>query len=63
MTRTSRDQYKLETGEMIEVSGIERAPKGATLWNGYNYTTQQWYHNGTPDIRTLEQLREEMYAA
>lgn len=64
MSRTSCDQYKLPNGIIVNITKAEHLDHvlkdGATLWNGYNYDTQQWYHNGAPDTRTLEELTEAM---
>lgn len=60
--RISKDEYKLLSGELVEVGGMDEVPEGATLWNGYNYKTQEWWFEGKKDVRTLEQLREDMNA-
>lgn len=54
--RTSCDQYKLSTGELVNVSQMHTPPEGAVIWNGYDYEKQQWIFEGKPDTRTLEQL-------
>jgi len=55
--RTSKDEYKTKTGEIVAISQNEQPPQGAKIWNGYDYENQCWMHNGRKDTRTLEQLR------
>lgn len=57
MSRQSCDQYKLATGELVNVSTMEEPPQGAVLWNGYDYDKQYWVHEGKRDTRTVEELR------
>lgn len=63
MSRVSCDQYRLEDGTIVPVSGDERPPEGATLWNGYDYDNQYWVHEGKRDTRTLEELQRAMACA
>lgn len=60
--RTSKDIYRLRTGELVAVSPSEQPPHGATLWSGYDYTAQCWVYEGKRDTRTLEELRASMAA-
>ena len=55
--RTSCDQYKLRNGTIINVLGSQQPPEGSTLWNGFDYSKQEWVFQGKKDIRTLEELR------
>ena len=55
--RTSKDLYCLISGEIVAVSLDEKAPEGATLWQGYDYERQFWVFEGKKDERTLEELR------
>lgn len=57
MSRTSKDEYVLPTGEHIFVGGQDTVPAGATLWNGYDYGKQEWIYQGKRDTRSLEELR------
>lgn len=57
MTRVSKDEYKLPTGESVFIGGMDTVPEGAVLWNGYDYSKQEWVHQGKKDVRTLEELR------
>lgn len=55
--RTSKDQYKLPSGEIVSISQMERPPQGAVIWNGYDYQNQVWVFQGKKDTRTLEELK------
>ena len=55
--RTSKDEYKLLTGEIVAISQSEQPPEGARIWNGYDYEKQCWIFNGEHDTRTLEELK------
>ncbi len=61
--RTSKDEYKLPTGEVVALSQNEQPPTGARIWNGYDYQRQYWVRNGERDTRTLEQLRSDIAKA
>lgn len=63
MSRTSNDQYKLVTGEIIELNQMQEVPQGAILWNGYDYEKQYWVYNGERDTRTLEELQSSLATA
>jgi len=58
--RRGKDEYKTRAGRIVVVSLDEEPPPGSTLWNGYNYTTQQWIHHGEKDTRTIQELRAEI---
>lgn len=60
MSRVSCDQYRLPSGEIVDVSGATRVPEGSTLWNGYDYQNQYWVHEGKRDTRSLEELQAAM---
>ena len=55
--RTSKDLYKLITGEIIELNQNQEPPAGSTLFTGYDYNAQRWMYQGKPDTRTLEELQ------
>ena len=55
--RTSKDEYKLTTGEIVAVSQSEQPPQGGRIWNGYDYRNQYWVHEGERDARTLDELK------
>lgn len=57
MSRMSCDQYRTVDGKVVEVSGMDRPPVGAILWNGYDYNKQEWVFEGKKDTRSLEQLQ------
>jgi len=56
--RTSKDEYKLSSGEIIALSQNEQPPENAKIWNGYDYKNQYWVYQGKKDTRTLEELRK-----
>ena len=60
MSRASNDQYKLTSGELVEVAQGKEPPTEATLWRGYDYTNQMWVYEGKEDTRTLEVIKEQM---
>ncbi len=55
--RTSNDEYKLCNGSIVSLNQNTEPPKGAVIWNGYDYENQCWIYQGEKDTRTLEQLR------
>ena len=59
MSRASNDQYKLTSGELVEVAQGKELPTEATLWRGYDYTNQMWVYEGKEDTRTLEVIKEQ----
>lgn len=63
MSRQSKDEYILPTGEIIAVSCAEQPPRSAMLYNGYNYDTQEWWYKGAKDTRTIEELQASMMSA
>ena len=56
--RTSKDIYRLASGQFLAVSQSEQPPKGSKLWQGYDYERQYWVFEGKQDTRTLEELRK-----
>ena len=61
--RTSTNQYRLPTGELVYQHDERNLPTGAILWNGYDYEKQCWIYKGERDTRTLEELRESIEAS
>ena len=55
--RTSKDIWKLQSGELIALSQNEAPPEGATVYSGYDYQKQQWMYEGKVDTRTLAELK------
>jgi hypothetical protein len=56
--RTSNDQYKLSNDSIISIGQSTQPPKGAVIWNGYDYKNQYWVFEGKKDTRSLEELQE-----
>jgi len=53
--RFSIDQYRFKNGLIVNAF---KTPKGAILWNGYDYKNQCWVFEGKEDTRTLYEIRK-----
>ena len=58
--RTSQDEYIFVDGTIVSISQDKEPPKGAKIYNGYDYKKQYWVYKGKKDIRTIEELKKEL---
>lgn len=61
--RTSKDEYILPNGKIIALSQDEQPPRGAKIFNGYDYKKQYWVYKGKKDNRTIEELKKVIHSS